>query len=89
MNKCSVTLRIERGHLLLVSFRQQLRDGAEQPGCEPSSGNLRCRLPLGCIFQFTTRPRQSARLKISQSNKGDFGQFVSGCAIPVNGARLW
>jgi hypothetical protein len=89
MKKYSVTLRDGNCCRLLTAFMQQVRDGAEQPGCEPSSGNLRCRLPFGCIFQFTTTPRRTARLKISLSNKGDFGQFVSGCAIPVNGARLW
>jgi hypothetical protein len=89
MKKYSVTLRNGGCHRRLPAFLHQLRDGAEQPGCNPHQVICAAVSPGGCISQFTIRRRPTASKEISQSNKGDFGQFVSGCTIPIDGARLW
>jgi hypothetical protein len=88
MKNYNVTLRRGGGRRLLVAFMQQVRDGAEQPGCNPHQVICAAASPLRCISQFTIRVGPTASKEISLSNKGDFGQFVSGCAFPSDGARL-
>ncbi len=88
MKNYNVTLHRGGGRRLVVSFMQQVRDGAEQPGCNPHQVICAAVSPLRCISQFIIRCCLTASRKISLSNKGDFGQFVSGCTIEVSGARL-
>ncbi len=89
MKKYSVTLRNGGCQRRPLAFLEGVRDGAEQRGCNPYQVICAAVSPLWRIYQFTIRRCPTASKEISLNNKGDFGQFVSGCAITVNGARLW